>query len=120
MTPTVLFIVLAAVVVVGTALAVAGRWQPQGLPAQAPSAQPGGVQPGPIEDGARFDVVLRGYRMEQVDAEIARLRAMLAAAPQAGPQAGPQAEPQAEPRDALQYGAGDEVQAGPGDPTIEG
>lgn len=68
MAPMVLLVILAAAIVVATALALAGRWQPQGLPPQPP-AEP---------DHAAFDVVVRGYRMEQVDAEIARLRAMLA------------------------------------------
>lgn len=72
MTPMVLLIVLAALIVVATAVALAGGWQPEGLPPQAPDEP----------DHARFDVVLRGYRMEQVDAEIARLHAQLEQAAQ--------------------------------------
>lgn len=58
-------------VAVATALALAGRWQPEGLP----EAAPGGAAPAPA---GRFEVVLRGYRMDQVDAEIDRLKALLA------------------------------------------
>jgi DivIVA domain-containing protein len=77
-----LFAVLALLVITGTALALAGRWRPEGLP------------PGPPQEdaptGPRFDVVLRGYRMDQVDAELARLRRALAeAAADAPPPAGP-------------------------------
>jgi DivIVA domain-containing protein len=77
-----LFAVLALLVITGTALALAGRWRPEGLP------------PGPPQDespaGPRFDVVLRGYRMDQVDAELARLRRALAeAAGDASPEVGP-------------------------------
>lgn len=76
-----LFAVLALLVITGTALALAGRWRPEGLP------------PGPPEEesaGPRFDVVLRGYRMDQVDAELARLRRALdGAAADTWPKAGP-------------------------------
>jgi DivIVA domain-containing protein len=97
------FAIVAFAVMTGTALALAGRWRPQGLP------------PGPPPDGdtppKRFDVVLRGYRMDQVDAELARLRALLAA-----------------DRAAASTGAGeaaeavqgtDEVPSASPDPTIE-
>ena len=69
---TALFLIVLAVVVIGTALALAGRWRPQGLP-DLPAAAP------VVQDGRppRFDVVLRGYRMDQVDAEIARLRSLV-------------------------------------------
>lgn len=60
------------VVLVATALALAGRWAPVGLPDAAPvPADPFAAE--------RFDVVVRGYRMGQVDREIARLRERIAA-----------------------------------------
>jgi hypothetical protein len=58
-------------VALATALALAGRWQPEGLP----ESEPG--EPAPAPAGG-FEGVLRGYRMDQVDAEIDRLKAMLA------------------------------------------
>jgi DivIVA domain-containing protein len=66
-----LFAALVLLVITGTALALAGSWRPQGLP-------PGPPEEDPPRDPARFDVVLRGYRMDQVDAELARLRRALA------------------------------------------
>lgn len=66
-----LFAALSFVVIVGTALALAGRWRPPGLAPGRPAAEP-------IDDHATFEVVLRGYRMDQVDAELARLRRALA------------------------------------------
>ncbi len=65
-----LFLAMAVMVVVGTALALAGRWQPEGMPQGEPDAAGAGSP-------ARFDVVLRGYRMDQVDAELARLHQLL-------------------------------------------
>ena len=65
-----LLLALATLVAVATVLAVAGRWQPEGLLADPPAAGTG--------DPARFEVVLRGYRMDQVDAELARLHGLLA------------------------------------------
>lgn len=72
------------VVLVATALALAGRWNPQGLAAAA--SQP--IDPFAAD---RFDVVLRGYRMVQVDREIERLHQRIAALESqawAGPDAG--------------------------------
>jgi DivIVA domain-containing protein len=72
---TALLFGVAVVVVVATALALAGMWQPQGLPDAAPD---GTGEDSPNGDGeVRFDVVLRGYRMDQVDAELARLHELL-------------------------------------------
>lgn len=69
----VVFMVLVMLVIGAAAAALAGRWQPEGLPHAAPpeTAAPGGHP--------RFDVVLRGYRMDQVDAELARMRDLLVA-----------------------------------------
>jgi hypothetical protein len=66
-----LFLLLALVVVVATSLALAGRWQPEGLDPGRPQEARAVGEPG------RFDVVLRGYRMDQVDAELARLHGEL-------------------------------------------
>jgi uncharacterized iron-regulated membrane protein len=68
-----LFILLAALVIVATGLALAGRWRPEGLstlPPQEPRRH----------EGPPFDVALRGYRMDQVDAELERLHHLLQAA----------------------------------------
>jgi DivIVA domain-containing protein len=81
MTPV--FALLAGLIVAGLAIALAGRWRPEGLPASRPELGP--ARPA---DRIRFDVVLRGYRMDQVDAELERLRALLErteAAPEIGP-----------------------------------
>ena len=51
----VFFLALAVGVVLAAALALAGRWRPEPLSEAIPAPQVG------------FDVVLRGYRMEQVD-----------------------------------------------------
>lgn len=69
---TALFAVLAVAAVVATALALAGRWQPEGLEPGRPRTPDARV--GDEGDEPRFDVVLRGYRMDQVDAELQRLR----------------------------------------------
>ena len=108
-----LFAVLAFLVITGTALALAGRWRPQGMPSGPPPAdRPGGG--GPV----RFDVVLRGYRMDQVDAELARLRALMAADPAtaANPGAAADATDGAAARAA---GESHEMPSQPHDPTIE-
>lgn len=65
-----LFVVLSVLVMVGTALALAGRWQPEGIGPEPPAPPPQG----------RFRVVLRGYDMAQVDAELDRLHDLLAKA----------------------------------------
>ena len=52
----VLFLALALGVVLAAALALAGRWRPEPLSEAIPAPQ-----------GPGFDVVLRGYRMDQVD-----------------------------------------------------
>ena len=65
------FAVLAILVVAGAALAASGRW---------PGGAPGDPDRRPDVDGGRFDVVFRGYRMDAVDARIARLESELAQA----------------------------------------
>lgn len=62
------FAVVLIVLIGGIAAALAGRWQPTGLSELSSE---------PTLEG-RFDVVLRGYRMDQVDAELARLHALIA------------------------------------------
>ncbi len=73
---TLIFFLLFVVVIGAAAWALAGRWNPQGLPDGRPDAS-ADVDPTSV---ARFDVVLRGYRMEQVDAELERLRGLLSQA----------------------------------------
>lgn len=63
-----LFVLVAIAVIAGIALASVGRL------GELPEAP---VDRRPEEVG--FDVVLRGYRMDEVDAELANLRARLAA-----------------------------------------
>lgn len=63
-----LFVLVAIAVIAGIALASVGRL------GELPEAP---VDSKPAELG--FDVVLRGYRMDEVDAELAALRARLAA-----------------------------------------
>ncbi len=67
------FALVAVLVVAGVLLFASGRWG--GLPAVQRDRRPDA-------DGAGFDVVLRGYRMDEVDARIARLEAELARARQ--------------------------------------
>lgn len=62
------FVLVAIAVIAGIALASVGRL------GELPEAP---VDRRPAEVG--FDVVLRGYRMDEVDAELADLRARLAA-----------------------------------------
>jgi DivIVA domain-containing protein len=108
-----LFAVLAFLVISGTALALAGRWRPRGMPSGPPPAdRPGGA--GPV----RFDVVLRGYRMDQVDAELARLRAQLDAGRAAAANVGAAADATAGAADRA-AGESHEMPSQPRDPTIE-
>lgn len=75
------FVALAALIVLGAAMVLTGRWDP-GL---AGDERPGPPQlpPGPWEAAAveslRFRVGLRGYRMEDVDAALAAIAADLRA-----------------------------------------
>ncbi|MDO8308109.1 MAG: hypothetical protein Q7V58_07110 [Actinomycetota bacterium] len=67
-----LFAVVAILVVTGAFLASLG------LMGQLPEAEPD-LRPDRIDDGAgpgvpEFDVVVRGYRMDEVDAELERLQ----------------------------------------------
>ncbi len=83
-----LFVAVGVVVIAATAMAVAGRWQPRGLAAGRPDDDP--VAAG---DPPKFDVVLRGYRMDQVDAELARLRSGRAQPPGVATDNGPGSPP---------------------------
>ena len=69
-----LFVALALLVVAATALALAGRWNPSGLAAGRP---PDDAPEAGMPASARFGVVLRGYRMDEVDAELDRLHRLL-------------------------------------------
>lgn len=65
---TALFVVVVIAVVAGVALVAAGRWdRPAGIvPDRAPVFPDG--------DGVAFEVVARGYRMDEVDAMVSALR----------------------------------------------
>jgi len=65
------FALVAILVVAGVLLFASGRWS--GLPTVQRDRRTD-------VDGAGFEVVLRGYRMDEVDARIARLEAELAQA----------------------------------------
>ena len=65
----VLFFLLAFAVIVVAALMVTGRWNP----AIGTETDPRG--PDQIDGRVRFDVAIRGYRMDQVDEVIAELQA---------------------------------------------
>lgn len=77
-----LVLLLVALAVIGVIAVVAGgRWgslteaPPERTP--APSLSDGDLDPAAIE-GLRFPLVLRGYRMDEVDAVLARLGAAIA------------------------------------------
>lgn len=72
---TAVFVASTVLVVFGAASALVGRWAPSGLPAEGDD--PGSTVAGGSEalPEPSFDVVLRGYRMEQVDAYIDALHA---------------------------------------------
>lgn len=110
-------LLLLAVVLVGGVAAVAlgavrGGLEPPTTSLPAVSLPAGPLRPGDVDD-VRFSLGLRGYRMEQVDAVLDRLRAELAArdaelaererelaalrAPQPTPEPVPEPVPQLEP-----------------------
>lgn len=62
---TVLFVAIVIVIIVGVGMLAAGRFG--ALPDAPPDHRPQDGQP-------QFDIVLRGYRMDEVDATIAALR----------------------------------------------
>jgi DivIVA domain-containing protein len=65
----IVFLLIAIAVIVVAALMLTGRWSP----ALGEGTDPRG--PGMIDGQERFDVVMRGYRMDQVDQAIAELQA---------------------------------------------
>ena len=81
-----LLLVVAALAVVGVAAAVAVGAVGGGLPApvrerplaRLPAAEPGDLHEGDLA-GLRLSTAVRGYRMDEVDAVLDRLRAELAA-----------------------------------------
>lgn len=100
------FAALALLVIVGTGLALAGLWRPEGLPQGRPDVD------APQGDGStRFSVVLRGYRMDQVDAEIERLRAALAQQSMDRP-------PEADQQQATEVGQGSSTMPGSPGPVV--
>ena len=62
-----LFVLLAIAVIAGGALAAVGRL------GELPAAEPD-LRPDAPDDAPAFDVVVRGYRMDEVDARIAAMR----------------------------------------------
>lgn len=67
-----LFAVVAILVVAGAFLASLGLMGQ--LPEVEPDLRPDGMDDGSGSGVAEFDVVVRGYRMDEVDAELERLQ----------------------------------------------
>ncbi len=68
---TFLFVVLAIMVIAAAAVLITGRWNPDmGVRAT------GDYRPD-LPENPQFDVVIRGYRMDEVDAKIAELQQRL-------------------------------------------
>lgn len=63
-----LYVVLALIVIGAAAVVAVGRWD--ALPEVEPGLRPEGVA-----DQREFDVVVRGYRMDEVDARIEAMQA---------------------------------------------
>lgn len=78
---TVLFVLVALGVVLAIGLLAVGRLGdlPPVEPDRAPDRLPAGPLAGPDVDAVRFDVSLRGYRMDEVDDVLDRVAADLAA-----------------------------------------
>lgn len=78
----VLLILVAVLVVVATAAVVAGRFTPDPMADPVTSAPHHGLPVGTVRaddvDEVTFDTALRGYRMDQVDDVIDRLRERIA------------------------------------------
>jgi DivIVA domain-containing protein len=72
---TVVYLALAALVVLGVVMVLTGRWDPGIAPADRPPPPPlppGPWRPADVEE-LRFRVGLRGYRMQDVDAALSAL-----------------------------------------------
>ena len=97
---TIAFILLAAIVILGLALVLAGRIDPAMAPGDRPGPPELPEQPWTSADvrAMRFRVGLRGYRMEDVDAMLDALADRLAAEVSAGADGAPGSpEPEAAP-----------------------
>lgn len=74
-----LFVVIAVIVIAGAFVASLG------LLGELPPADLD-LRPDRIDGEAEFDVVVRGYRMDEVDAELARLNAQIASLEASSPE----------------------------------
>ncbi|WP_435202874.1 DivIVA domain-containing protein [Janibacter sp. GS2] len=78
----IVLLLVALVVVVGFAAVITGRLTPDPMADPVSSTPDHGLPPGDFRaeaiDGVRFDTALRGYRMDQVDEVIDRLRVHIA------------------------------------------
>lgn len=102
----IVFLVVSVILLAGTAVAATlGRMGRTGLQLHPPASSIGGVIPAsgtPMRsndiDNIRFDVAVRGYRMDQVDAVLGQLRRTIAhLESQAGRAEGGSGEPGANP-----------------------
>ena len=76
------FILVALLLVVGMAAVITGRLTPDPMADPVASTPDHGLPPGDFRaedvDAVRFDTALRGYRMDQVDDVVDRLRMRIA------------------------------------------
>lgn len=76
------FILVALLLVVGMAAVITGRLTPDPMADSVASTPDHGLPPGDFRaedvDAVRFDTALRGYRMDQVDDVVDRLRMRIA------------------------------------------
>ena len=73
------FLAVAVLIVVGVALALAGRWNPAGLDDPPARRAVPFVLDGEGSRPPEFDVAVRGYRMDEVDAAVAEVQERWAA-----------------------------------------
>ena len=88
---TVVFVLLAALVILGVIMVLTGRWDPaiRGVDRPGAPTLPQGQWTGDDVRNLRFRIGLRGYRMSDVDAALAALAQQLPGVTSDVPPAGP-------------------------------